>query len=377
MKPSVKIVFAIAACAWTAGGVQADVVIDTVTVGNPGNAGELSGSGAGGLGPDRICGAVDYVYNIGKFEITARQYTALLNAVAATDTYGLYNPQMWDHARGCKIERSGSPGNYTYSIAPDWPDRPVNYVCWGDAARFANWLHNGQPTGSQDLSTTEDGAYYLNGATGNSELLAIVRAPDATWVIPSEDEWHKAAYHKNDGVTGNYWDFPTGTDDYPNNELLWPDPGNNASFYDGGFTIGSPFYRTEAGEFENSESRYGTFDQGGNVWEWNEAIVHTSYRGFRGGSFYHTRLFLQANVRDGGYLPSYEDYTYGFRVAQLPQPIPGDLNGDGCVDQADLGILLSDWGCSGGDCAGDIDGDSDTDQSDLGILLAHWGEGCT
>ena len=56
--------------------------------------------------------------------------------------------------------------------------------------------------------------------------------------------------------------------------------------------------------------------------------------------------------------------------------IPGDINGDGCVDQVDLGILLADWGCSGGDCPGDCDADGDTDQGDLGILLAHWGEGC-
>jgi photosystem II stability/assembly factor-like uncharacterized protein len=54
----------------------------------------------------------------------------------------------------------------------------------------------------------------------------------------------------------------------------------------------------------------------------------------------------------------------------------GDLNGDGCVDQADLGILLADWGCTGGNCPGDCDADGDTDQADLGILLAHWGEGC-
>jgi ankyrin repeat protein len=55
---------------------------------------------------------------------------------------------------------------------------------------------------------------------------------------------------------------------------------------------------------------------------------------------------------------------------------PGDLNGDGCVDQSDLGILLADWGCAGGNCPGDCDDDGDTDQADLGILLAHWGEGC-
>ena len=38
-------------------------------------------------------------------------------------------------------------------------------------------------------------------------------------------------------------------------------------------SIGSPYYRTNVGEFENSASAYGTFDQGGNVWEWNEAIT--------------------------------------------------------------------------------------------------------
>jgi len=54
---------------------------------------------------------------------------------------------------------------------------------------------------------------------------------------------------------------------------------------------------------------------------------------------------------------------------------PGDLDGDGDTDQADLGILLADWGCSGGDCAGDLDGDGNTDQADLGILLADWGCG--
>jgi hypothetical protein len=159
------------------------VSIETVTVGNPGNTGENSGeSEPGGGGPDRICGAVDYVYNIGTFEVTAGQYAQFLRAVAGTeDTYGLYNTGMWCYWFGCRIERTGSSPNYSYSVAPDWADRPVNYVSWGDAARFANWLHNGQPTGAQDLTTTEDGSYYLNGATSNAELLAVVREPDACW----------------------------------------------------------------------------------------------------------------------------------------------------------------------------------------------------
>ena len=53
----------------------------------------------------------------------------------------------------------------------------------------------------------------------------------------------------------------------------------------------------------------------------------------------------------------------------------GDLDGDGDTDQADLGVLLADWGCTGGNCPGDLDGDGDTDHGDLGILLADWGCG--
>lgn len=54
------------------------VNIETVPVGNPGNAGELSGAGAGGSSDDRICGAVGYSYNIGKYELTAGQYCEFL-----------------------------------------------------------------------------------------------------------------------------------------------------------------------------------------------------------------------------------------------------------------------------------------------------------
>jgi V8-like Glu-specific endopeptidase len=53
-------------------------------------------------------------------------------------------------------------------------------------------------------------------------------------------------------------------------------------------------------------------------------------------------------------------------------PCPGDLDGDGDTDQADLGILLASYQT---DAGGDLDGDGDTDQGDLGILLADWGCG--
>ncbi len=321
-------------------GVQAEVVIDTVSVGNPGNAGELSGAGAGGWGPDRICGAVDYVYRIGTFEVTAGQYTEFLNAVAATDTYGLYNTAMLSSNRGCKIRQTGSPGGYAYLVDadgddledPDWVDRPVDYVSWGDAARFSNWLHNGQPTGAQDLSTTEDGSYFLDGALSDAELSAVTREPDASWVIPSEDEWYKAAFHYNDGVTGNYWDYPTSSDSVPSGDLIDPDPGNNATFYDDGWTIGPPYYRTEFGAHENSDSPYGTFDQGGNVREWNEIVLLPSWRGLRGGSFNHYDVSYLHAARRFGWHPTYENYSLGFRVANvaLELAVPLDIKPGSC-----------------------------------------------
>jgi len=293
----------------------ANVTFDWATIGNPGNAGELSGWGAGGYGPNVIVGAVDYNFRISKTEVTAGQYTEFLNAVAATDPNGLYNPSMSSSTYGSKIERTGSSGTYIYSVTADRKNRPVNFVSYFDAMRFTNWLENGQPIGAQGLDTTEDGVY----AIGNRPSEAR-RNSNATYFIPSEDEWYKAAYHKNDGVTGNYWDYPTGSDSVPSNDLMDPDPGNNANFNQSSFTIGSPYWMTEVGEFENSESPYGTFDQGGNVHEWNEAVLYSVSRGVRGGGWVYVGDLLAAS-HHGHILPTSEYRTIGFRVASIiPEP---------------------------------------------------------
>ncbi|MHC4985628.1 MAG: formylglycine-generating enzyme family protein [Planctomycetota bacterium] len=269
-------------------------------------------------------GAVGYAYRIGKFEVTTGQYTEFLNAVAATDTYELYHASMsYGYlGHGCRIQRTDvdSNGLWEYAVAAEWADRPVNLVNWADAARFANWLTNGMPTGAQDLSTTEDGSYFLNGATSIAELAAVTRkSPEAggRYYIPTEDEWYKAAYHANDGVTGNYFDYPTGTDAVPSNDLIDPDPGNNANFNDSGYTIGYPYLRTEVGEFELSEGPYDTFDMGGNVWEWNEAIIDGLNRGYRGASWFGT-ITDASDRRDAS--PVHHDYDYGFRIAEVPEP---------------------------------------------------------
>jgi hypothetical protein len=141
------------------------VEIQTVSVGNPGNPGENSGESAApypyGYGPDRICGAVDYVYRIGKSEVTAGQYRDFLNAVdpAGANPYGFYNSSMDSDSLGCQITWNGSESDFSgcpSGTEADWVDRPVNYVSWGDAARFASWLHNGQPTGQLTGDPAQD-----------------------------------------------------------------------------------------------------------------------------------------------------------------------------------------------------------------------------
>ena len=316
----------LAAILLAAGAGMADITIETVPVGNPGNAGELSGSGAGGYGPDRICGAVDYDYNIGKYEVTAGQYTAFLNAVAGVDAYALYNTTMSRTDYGSGIARSGggTVGDpYTYSVDAAFVNRPVNYVSWGDAVRFANWLTNGQGNGS-----TETGAYDLNGAMTDADLLDVVvptAAQRATWstgatsffLLTSEDEWYKAAYYNPS--TSSYYDYPTSSNSVPGRDMA-DASGNNANYYGNPYPIDSPYYTTLAEEFQNSDSPYGTFDQGGNVWEWNESILYGgSYRGLRGGSFNFDDNSLRAADRLYNY-PTYEILDIGFRVSEVPEP---------------------------------------------------------
>ena len=101
----------------------------------------------------------------------------------------------------------------------------------GRLGRFANWLQNGQPTGLQSLSTTENGAYYLNGATTDAALLAVTRKASATWVMTSEDEWYKAAYYKGGSTNAGYWDYPTSSNTPPGRDMS-DASGNNANYYD-------------------------------------------------------------------------------------------------------------------------------------------------
>ncbi len=298
--------------------------LETVSVGDAGNAVDYRYCRVEG---NIYCGSVPYTYNIGKYEVTAGQYTAFLNAVAKTDSYGLYNASMLSSVYGCKIQQTGISGDYSYSVASDYANRPVNYVSFWDSCRFANWLSNGQKSGASDATTTEDGAYSLYGYTG-LDGRSIQRNVNWNWAVTNEDEWYKAAYYKGGGTNAGYWQFPTQSDATPGRDLD-DVSGNNANYYDRNidpyveYPIQSPYYTTVAGEFQNSDSAYGTFDQGGNVWEWSETFfdpINSADCVIRGGGFEFYIMFLSPGDYGGGTAYS-EDETTGFRVVQaVPEP---------------------------------------------------------
>jgi hypothetical protein len=294
---------------------SAVVTMDWTIVGAPGNACETQTAGC--------LGAVAYEYRISQYEVTNAQYAEFLNAVAADDTYLLYNPSMGSGYGG--IIRDGSSGSFSYSTIAGREDMPVSFVSFYDSLRFVNWLHNGQPIGPQGDATTQDGAYTIS-QTGIDDN-TISRNPGATFFLTNEDEWYKAAYY--DVNAEDYFDYPAESDTQtvcavpgatPNTANCWP----------------AVLDLTEVGSYTSSASPNGSFDQGGNVWEWNETIVG-SRRVLRGGEFGSMPSQLAASVRleDS---PVNDSPGYGFRVASPapPQAVPSF----GPLGLALLGSLL-------------------------------------
>lgn len=282
--------------------------IDYVTVGNAGNVADDSTG----------YGSVSYTYNIGKYEVTNSQYSSFLNAADPTgaNANGIYNANMGSDARGGITFTSGAASGSKYTIRTSMGDKPVNYVSWYDAARFTNWLHNGQGSGS-----TETGAYELTGNTG-----LWTKNVGATVWLPSEDEWYKAAYYDpTPGASGNnYWRYPTQSDTVPtvgtaNTTGDISNPGANVANYSFGADWNSQNGNLTTVGSAAANNYFGTADQGGNVFEWNDAVISGSSRGLRGGSWNLSATGLPASARSF-VAPSFEDSYEGFRVASVPEP---------------------------------------------------------
>ena len=336
------------------------ISIPTVLVGNPGNANDPADGDINFPGIQNY-GAVPYLYRIGTHEVTVGQYTAFLNAVADADPYFLYDQHMATDNQVEGISRSGAPGSYNYSVIGS-ADHPIGYVAWGSAARFCNWLHNGQPTGAQALSTTESGAYFLNGLGTSQFLGTVTRSAGATWFMPSENEWYKAAYYQpasQGGDTDDYWLYPTRTNIQPYSDQPpgsdSPMQSNTANFrlddglangYNDGYAVtgsdsfaGGQNYLTDVGAYTAAASPSGAFDLGGNIYEMNDTPVVGGYKTARGGAWAWAPEFTSSNISYFGLDPRANNRDFGFRVATItgvPEPSTLALAAFGA-----LGLLIA------------------------------------
>jgi formylglycine-generating enzyme required for sulfatase activity len=188
------------------GSIASASPIQWVTVGDPGNEADAApASGPPGLG------SVKTSFQIAKYEFTNQQYIDFLNSVdtSGTNPNSVYNPTMGTGPRGGISFSSGAASGSKYGVKPNMGNKPVNYVSWFDAARVSNWYQNGA-TGS---SSTETGAYTLVG--GQTSGVAPAANSGATFYVPTQDQWYKAAYYKGGGTSAGYWDYATQSDSAP------------------------------------------------------------------------------------------------------------------------------------------------------------------
>ena len=162
-------------------------------------------------------GSVNYDYQISKYLTTYNEYLEFLQAIARVPTNTSSNTSLVysnvlgnDAYKPNGLYRSIVSGEYNYFINDSrMLNKPINYVGWTRAARFANWLHNGKPTtGALGPTTTEDGAYDMT-------LTVPVRKTDAKYFIPTISEWTKAGYYKGGSTNAGYWLYATQSDVVP------------------------------------------------------------------------------------------------------------------------------------------------------------------
>jgi formylglycine-generating enzyme required for sulfatase activity len=186
-----------------------------------------------------------------------------------------------------------------YVVKDGFENKPVVYVSFTDAVRFANWLHNGAgPDG------TEDGAYAVDAD--------ISRNTDAKYFLPNFDEWYKAAYYA--GTGDRYFDYAAGSNRKPTCSM--PTPRANRANCDD--AVGSV---TDVGAYPGSASPYETLDQGGNVREWTEeaTVIEGESRRIACGASWPDNPGLRVSFLPPS--PEFELDWAGFRIARaVPEP---------------------------------------------------------
>jgi formylglycine-generating enzyme required for sulfatase activity len=288
-------------------------IIEWVTVGDPGNTADTAPAGYG---------TVAASFRIMKYEFTNQLYTEFLNSVAATtDTYSLYNASMGSDARGGISFLSFAASGSKYGTRSNMGDKPVNFVSWFDAARVSNWLMNG----ATSSSSTETGAYTLVGGQTTGTAPAVNSG--ATFYVPTEDQWYKAAYYKGGGTNAGYWNYATQSDSNPTAVTAGStgigsagSTGNSANYFRAADWNSQDGNVTTVGT-NGGPSFYGAFDMSGNVTEWNDLTgAAGSSRGWRSGSIYNGPGDVSSSYRSSQDPSIENDYGVGFRLAS---PVSG------------------------------------------------------
>jgi formylglycine-generating enzyme required for sulfatase activity len=200
--------------------------------------------------------------------------------------------------------------------------KPATSVSWNEAARFVNWL-NTSTGGFAAYNFTTSGvndniAVWTAADTFDYEATNPYRSKRATYVLPSYNEWYKAAYYNPNDST--YYDFPNGSNTAPG--AVASGTADNTAVYNQSFGQGPADVNLAGGL-----SPYGVMGLGGNVYEWEESSVDlanssgSSSRGIRGGGWVDLSSDLSSSPRYGND-PSSEDINIGFRVASLSSSAP-------------------------------------------------------
>jgi hypothetical protein len=272
--------------------------MEFVTIGNPGNLADTTGV-------PNPAGAVGYTYGIGKFEVS-RQMITKYNGMTENAGLQITLGDMTDY---------GGNG----------PHRPATGVSWNEAARFVNWL-NTSTGGFAAYKFTTSGvndniAVWTAADTLDYDAANPYRSKRATYVLPSYNEWYKAAYYNPSNRT--YYDYTTSSNTAPT-AVASGTAANTAVFGMGASGFTRPADVDQAGGL----SPYGVMGLGGNVWEWEESSFDlansssTTVRGVRGGSWLDGSDVLSSSTRILSLDPSVEFGSIGFRVASLSSSAP-------------------------------------------------------
>ena len=266
--------------------------MDFVTIGNPGNAADTTGA------PNPV-GAVAYTYQIGKYEVSRDMITK------ASAAGGL----------GLTMENMTSYGG-------NGANRPATGVSWNEAAQFVNWLNTSK--GYQSAYRFDGSGNFQVWDSGQYNGINEFRHKDAIYVLPTWDEWHKAAFGKADG-TG--WSLYANGRNTPPTAVAGGTADNTdvISYMDfdtfNFFMPEGPADITNAGGL----SAYGTMAQAGNAQELTETAFDgvnnsaSEIRELRGGSWGIGSGDLGAANRLN-IAPTNGGFSSGFRVASVPEP---------------------------------------------------------